>query len=105
MALFDNKNDIYMTHNEQTKGQQKITDKVLSLLEYLDKETPESDELLTEMPISFVIEIRKRLDEISLEAFAEIELNKCEHRRLRSALGDDFATCLDCGKEINEPLK
>lgn len=88
-------------------GKQKITEKVLSLLEYLDKKFPGETSIiwLSDKELKgFNVEIRSRLDEISLEAFAEVELNKCEHTRLRSALGDDFATCLDCGKEINEPL-
>lgn len=43
--------------------------------------------------------------EIKPYSFAQVELNKCDHSRLRGESGNDFVVCLDCGKEINEPLK
>lgn len=46
--------------------------------------------------------------EIKLESFAQVELNKCDHKRTEFGLtqyNKKYEFCLDCGKEINEPLK
>lgn len=53
-------------------SQQKITEKVLSLLEYLDSMVQNQDHPNFHTQSVMFKKIRRKLDEISLESFAEI---------------------------------